>query len=144
MEKISMRTEGLFMRLRDLCQAAGIEVFFRNVNQSAVSAAKMVQDFGGKCACFNPAGFALAGEHPFLYSYRIGRFIKSIGQLDIVDALWDGTAQPLARGNGEVKELISILRCHNFSGFFSLGGGIAMPVTLKEMTEDFSWLLDNM
>ena len=125
-------------------QAAGIEVFFRNVNQSAVSAAKMVQDFGGKCACFNPAGFALAGEHPFLYSYRIGRFIKSIGQLDIVDALWDGTAQPLARGNGEVKELISILRCHNFSGFFSLGGGIAMPVTLKEMAEDFSWLLDNM
>ena len=125
-------------------KVSGMEVAFRNVNQTAVAMAKAVSDCEGRSVCFNPAGFALAGEHPFLGSYRIGRFIKTIDQLDIVDALWDGTPQPLARGNGEIKELISILRCHNFAGFFSLGGGIMPVVSLKEMVEDFVWLLDNM
>ena len=124
--------------------ASGIEVIFRNVNHTARAMAEAISGFEGRHACFNPAGFALAGEHPFLASYRIGRFIKTLAQLDINDALWDGTPQPLARGNGEIKEMISILRCHNFSGFFSLGGGIAAPVTLKEMADDFVWLLDNM
>ncbi|MBQ4329269.1 MAG: AAC(3) family N-acetyltransferase [Lentisphaeria bacterium] len=128
----------------NVISAAGIEVVFRNFNQTALAMVKAMEGFEGRHACFNPAGFALAGEHPFLGSYRIGRFIKTIAQLDINDALWDGTPQPLARGNGEIKELISILRCHNFAGFFSLGGGIAAPVTLKEMAEDFVWLLDNM
>lgn len=124
--------------------ASGIEVIFRNVNHTAKAMAEAISGFEGRHACFNPAGFALAGEHPFLASYRIGRFIKTLAQLDINDALWDGTPQQLARGNGEIKEMISILRCHNFSGFFSLGGGIAAPVTLKEMADDFVWLLDNM
>ena len=125
-------------------EAAGIEFSFRNVNQTAVAMAKTVSAFEGRTVCFNPAGFALAGEHPFLASYRIGRFIKTIAQLDVVDALWDGSPRPLARGNGEIKELISILRCHNFSGFLSLGGGIMPAVSLKETADDFVWLLDNM
>ena len=74
----------------------------------------------------------------------MGRFIKIMGQLDVVDAVWDGTVKTLARGNGEIKELMSILRCHNFAGFFCLGGGSGYPGTLKEAADDLIWLLDNM
>ena len=95
-------------------------------------------------ACFNPAAFAKAGEMPFLYSYKAGRFIKTMGQLDIVDSTWDGDEQELACGNAEVKEMMSILRCHNFSGFFCIGGGAAYPGTLEDAVDDFVYLLDNM
>ena len=126
---------------------AGIEVSFRNINHTALAASAAVNEFkkNNPCtACFNPAAFVKAGEKPFLGSYRKGRFIKIIGQLDLVDSLWDGTPKALARGNGEVKELMSILRCHNFSGFFSLGGGNVYPDSLKDAADNMLWLLENM
>lgn len=126
---------------------AGIEVLFRNVNHTALAASSFVNGFASTAACracFNPAAFAKAGENPFLYSYRVGRFIKIAGQLDLVDGIWDGSAKTLARGNGEVKELISIFRCRNFDGFMCLGGGADYPGSLKEAADDLIWLLDNM
>ncbi|MCQ2403677.1 MAG: AAC(3) family N-acetyltransferase [Lentisphaeria bacterium] len=86
---------------------------------------------------FNPAEFALAGEHPFLGSWRIGRFIHTISQLDMADALWDGTPAKFAQGNGEVLEMLSILRCGNFNGFVVLGGGHKYPGTLAEAVAQF-------
>jgi hypothetical protein len=81
---------------------------------------------------------------PFLQSYRIGRFIKTIEQLDIADMTWNEEPTRLARGNAEIKELISILRCHNFSGWFSLGGGARFPGTLKDAADDLFKLIDTM
>ena len=125
----------------------GLAVSFRNINHTALALASAVNEFKkeNECsACFNPAAFVKAGEHPFLYSYRAGRFIKSIGQLDVVDALWDGSSTLLAYGNGEIKELISILRCHNYSGYLCLGGGTGYPGSLKEAADELIFLLDNM
>lgn len=125
----------------------GIAVMFRNYRKSAANFAAEFAAFSGKCtvsACFNPAEFARAGENPFLYSYRVGRFIKCTGQLDLVDAVWDGTPKNLAGGNGEVKELMSIMRCRNFDGFFSLGGGAVYPGSMKNAVDELTWLLDNM
>ncbi len=125
----------------------GLSVAFRNINHTALATAAAVNEVKEKyeCSvCFNPAAFAKAGENPFLRSYRVGRFIKSIGQLDVVDGLWDGTPETLACGNGEIKELISILRCHNFAGYLCLGGGSDYPGTLKEAADELAWLLDNM
>ena len=93
---------------------------------------------------FNPANFVLAGEMPFLQSWKLGRFIKTARQLDLVDMLWDGTPAALAGGNAEVKELISIVRCHNFDGFMTLGGGGSYPGTLTEAVANFTELLDTM
>ena len=75
----------------------------------------------------NPANFVLAGEMPFLQSWKLGRFIKTIRQLDIVDRSWDISSRKLAEGNAEIKELISITRCGNFDGFMTLGGGAEYP-----------------
>ena len=125
----------------------GLKVLFRNTNETAKrfsSALAVFRDKYEAKACFNPAGFVKANEHPFLASYRIGRFIKSIGQLDINDAKWDGTATSLTKGNGEIKELVSILRCHNFAGTFTLGSGITSSGTLAEMVKEFELMLENM
>ncbi|MBO4305439.1 MAG: AAC(3) family N-acetyltransferase [Lentisphaeria bacterium] len=125
----------------------GFDILFRNTNETSRRFSDSLAAFRGKSeakACFSPAGFVRAGEHPFLGSYRVGRFIKTLGQLDICDALWDGTATALARGNGEIKEMISILRCHNFAGFFTLGGGAVYPGTLAEAAKNFDSLLENM
>jgi len=93
---------------------------------------------------FNPAAFVKAGEFPFLTSYRQGRFIKTIEQLDLVDATWCGESAGFARGNAEVKELLSILRCHNFSGWVCLGGGAAYPGSLADAARDLAVLIENM
>ena len=122
----------------------GLEVLFRNINHTGINAANAIRELGGKSACFNPPAFVLAGERPFLASYRAGRYIRLMGQLDIADGIWDGTPKTFVRGNGEVKELISILRCHNFDGFMCLGGGSVYPGSLQEAADEFIWMLDNM
>jgi len=108
---------------------------YRELQQEIASASGMV---------FNPVNFVGAAEKPFLKSYRRGRFIRTLAQLDVTDATWDGQPKTLARGNGEIKELISILRCRNFSGVMTLGGGAVYPGSLREATADFVRLLDNM
>ena len=128
---------------------AGLDVAYFNTNQGARRAAAKLNRHRTTAAntygmVFNPANFVLAGEKPFLQSYPWGRFVKTIVQLDVTDAVWTGEATAFARGNAEVKELISILRCHNFSGFMTLGGGNAYPGTLEDAVNNFTELLDNM
>ena len=127
---------------------AGLTVSLYNIAQSAKSAANEFADLlkkePGTLFTFNPANFAKVGEMPFLYSYRVGRFIKTIGQLDIADCTWDGTETDFAGGNAEIKELVSILRCGNFPGYCCLGGGAVYPDDLNEAAENFRVLLKNM
>ncbi len=68
---------------------------------------------------FNPAHFARMNERPFLGIKP--RIRKLAAQLYLCDALFDNDlCQPVGFGNGEVKELVSILRCRSFSGYFTL------------------------
>ncbi len=128
---------------------AGLNVAYFNTNQGAVRAAAKLNRHRTAASLaygmvFNPANFVLAGEMPFLQSWKLGRFIKTIVQLDLADMTWDGTSTVFAGGNGEVKELISILRCGNFSGYITLGGGAVYPGSLKDAVSNFTDLLDNM
>ena len=128
-------------------EKAGIDVAFSNVHESSATAAAQFAALAGKGVrgfAFNPAGFVRAGEMPFLQSWRIGRFVKTIAQMDMVDATWDGQATLFAAGNGEVKEVLSILRCHNFSGWVTLGGGAAFPGDLDAAKRNFVELLETM
>ena len=128
---------------------AGLSVKYFNTNQGAVRAAAKLNRHRTVANntygfVFNPANFVRAGEMPFLQSWRLGRFIKTAQQLDIVDMTWDERYTAFAGGNAEIKELISIVRCHNFSGFMTLGGGGSYPGTLTEAVANFTELLDTM
>ncbi len=126
---------------------AGIRVDFVNQNQTALQAADAFLKLRAKAPCgfvLSPTNFVQAGEMPFLCSWKQGHFIRTIAQLDVADARWDGIATALACGNAEIKELISIIRCGNFSGFFVLGGGAPYPGTLAAAHGDLLDLLDHM
>jgi len=92
---------------------------------------------------FRATGFARAGEKPFLTSYR-NRLKRYTDQLDVEDCTFEGEATPLGRGNAEIKELISILRCSGFGGLMVLGSGNAAVGDLGEAVGRFTRLLDTM
>ena len=129
-------------QLRDIA----CEVVNRRLTATQAAAAYTKCDFSTPAFCFNPAEFAAAGENPFLTSYRVGRFIRKTAQLDVTDGLWDGSPALPGRGNGEVKELVSIFRCRNFSGFLVLGGGMngGSGFTLPDYVRWFIRMLDKM
>jgi aminoglycoside 3-N-acetyltransferase len=91
--------------------------------------------FGTRAACeevlaaapalrlaFNPAGFAQAGEKPFLQTFYRGKLKRLIAQLYVTDGCRppDEPFTLPGQGHGEVKELISILRCRGFDGVLCL------------------------
>lgn len=129
---------------------AGISVLLYNCHQSSAQACSLFAEQAARAAAAKaevafamaPAAFAQAGEMPFLTSWRVGRCARVIGQLDVADCLWDGTPEPLANGNAEVRELVSILRCRNFGGYMVLGGGFSCPGTLKDAAQAFKKLLE--
>ena len=123
----------------------GIVVDFVNTHvtpSQAVQALLKVAPLKRRAFVFSPSGFVLAGKNPFLNAWRVGQFIKTIAQLDVNDRTWDGEIRSFAKGNGEIKELVSILRCHNFSGWLTLGGGSPYPGNLEAAVKDFTHLLD--
>jgi len=92
---------------------------------------------------FNAPGFARAGETPFLYSYK-QKLRRFVDQLDVEDACFDGAAQPLAYGNAEIKETISILRCSSFGGWMVLTTPNRPTGDLRSVVARFEALLDAM
>jgi sugar phosphate isomerase/epimerase len=92
---------------------------------SAVKCRAILQGVGSLALqlAFNPAHFAQVGEKPFLSTWNRGKLKKYTAQLLIADGCgrkgWPAYTPP-ARGQGEVKELMSILRCRSFVGLFTL------------------------
>ena len=119
---------------------AGINISFVNIGMSGLYAAGIMNKLKAGFV-FSPAEFAKAGEMPFLQSFRQGKFGKYISQLDIEDALFDGTPISWASGNAEIKELVSILRCASFSGFMTISGKNVNLGKIKDLAEDFLALL---
>jgi aminoglycoside 3-N-acetyltransferase len=115
-------------------EKAGIKLSFFNLGLSGVYAAGIMKTLKAGFV-FSPANFAKAGEKPFLESFQQGKFRKYISQLDIEDALFDGAPAPLAHGNAEIKELISILRCASFSGFMNISGMNEKNSCLKDLAK---------
>ncbi|MBT6145873.1 MAG: AAC(3) family N-acetyltransferase [Gemmatimonadetes bacterium] len=93
--------------------------------------------------CLRPAAFARLGEKPFLESYgaRLKRFVD---QLDVEDGTFDGQPALLARGNAEIKELVSILRCSNFASSLTLSASNRQLTDLPQTMSSFLDLLDSL
>ncbi|MEN6544744.1 MAG: AAC(3) family N-acetyltransferase [Armatimonadia bacterium] len=94
---------------------------------------------------FEPAHFAQVGEHPFLGAWNHGKLKSHTAQLAVSDGCgrpgWPAQTLP-GRGQGEVKELISILRCRSFDGLLTLRAGT--DFTFTEAARAFWHLLDTM
>ena len=101
--------------------AAGLDVYVENLGMVGSEIVSMVKNTSVKAA-FNPLNFAQAGENPFLTTYTKTHIIKYIEALFINDGLATGQRTALEEGLGEIKELISILRCRSFDGLFILQG----------------------
>lgn len=124
-----------------------IEVSFFNVAMSSEIASQLLLEMQVDGLeprfTFNAAGFARAGENPFLFSYK-RKLRRFVDQLDVADATFEGAATPLAGGNAEIKEMISILRCAGFDGWFTLVSGGPEGETLRQTSARFMRLLDQM
>ena len=101
----------------------------------------------GVALAFNPAHFAHMGENPFLYTFYKGKLKHRIAQLYITDGCrrGDETYTLPGRGQAEVRELISLLRCRSFSGIFCLHTGAATgKAAFIQHAQAFWRLMDNL
>lgn len=71
---------------------------------------------------FNPAEYVKNKAHPFFHRFYNSRLKNDIAILRINDCLFKSKKYVLpGDGNGEVKEMASILLSRSFSGWFSIG-----------------------
>lgn len=92
---------------------------------------------------FSGAHFARLGEKPFLdtHIYKKRKLKKYIDQLDVEDGTFDGTPAPLGKGNAEVHEMVSILRCSSFNGYMTLPSSNRFVGNLTDAVRSFENLL---
>lgn len=140
--------------LEALAQAAailGVSLLIENhpaaVWRDAASCAAVLQQVNHPALrlAFNPRHFAHAGEHPFLRTWSRGKLKRYTAQLLVNDGChrpgWPAETLP-GRGQAEVKEIISILRCRSFDGLLTLVPGNGFSFT--EAAAAFWRLLDTM
>jgi len=92
---------------------------------------------------FNPAAFVLLGEKPFLGIYSKCRLKRYVEMLCLTDATFGGAYTLPGRGNGEIRELLSILRCRSFPGRVIVATGPGGP-KFRDLMDAFWRLLDAM
>lgn len=70
---------------------------------------------------FDPAGFVALAKHPFFHVFYGSKLKNRVRFLLLQDTLYTGGApMPLGGGNGEIKELISILLSRSYDGWFCI------------------------
>lgn len=146
-KRVIMPLSGWSGATAGLADGKGIEVSFFNDGITSEAASDILVGMKKEGLnvrfVFNAAAFARAGEKPFLKSYK-QKLRRFVDQLDIADACFDGSPTPLARGNAEIKEMISILRCAGFDGWFVLGSSAPQVEPLRETGIRFARLLSQM
>ena len=118
-----------------------MQLLLENVAISSAAANDLLDKLENEVAlAFNPANFAAAGELAFLQSYRkLRQYIRYVA---ITDATANGHSCVPGNGNGEVKEIMSILRCASFDGYFSLACNPGANLDCETITDAFYKLLD--
>ncbi|MFA5863061.1 MAG: AAC(3) family N-acetyltransferase [Phycisphaerae bacterium] len=131
-------------RLFELASASGMDLFFENTIQTSRMCLEQLKKVNkANVLAFNPSGFAIMGEKPFLDTYSQSAVRHRIGILYFVDATFGGNYTLPGEGNGEVKEMLSILRCRSFAGRVVLGTGPGGP-EFRELVRGFWSLLETM
>ena len=115
---MTAKTEADVNRAQELASAAGVCLLVRNAVDSLTDRSEAVARLKGTDVglAFDPSEFAAAKQMPFLSVYYHGIPKGLVRQLYVRDGTFDGQPTAPGCGNGEVKELISILRCRSFDG----------------------------
>ena len=128
-----------------LAQNKGLEISFYTEGMTSPLASNLIIEMKEAGLdprfTFNAANMAKLREKPFLKSYKL-KLRRFVDQLDIEDATWGGDTTVLAGGNAEIKEMMSILRCASFTGWFVLTASNALVGNLKDAAGRFVYLLD--
>ncbi|MCX6377134.1 MAG: AAC(3) family N-acetyltransferase [Armatimonadetes bacterium] len=115
---MTARSEAELKQTAGKASAAGISLLVRNSRGSLVDVSAKTASLKGTGVGlgFDPSEFAAMREMPFLsvYYHRIPKSL--VRHLYIKDGTFDGRLTEPGFGNGEIKELISILRCRSFDG----------------------------
>lgn len=93
---------------------------------------------------FSPRWFAAAGEKPFLQVFYRGKTRKLVDHFYIEDGDWEGNWTLPGEGNGEVKEIISMLRCRSYDGVMTIRSPLGGVENFRNTAAAFWHLLDNM
>ncbi|MHB9025330.1 MAG: AAC(3) family N-acetyltransferase [Armatimonadota bacterium] len=99
---------------------------------------------GAPGLAFNPAQFAATGEKPFLGVFYRGTLRKRLAHFYIDDGAFDGHDAWPGQGNGEVKEIISMLRCRGYDGVMTLRSPAPGVPAFRQAAAAFWKLLDEM
>ena len=130
----------------DAFESYGITPLIENNASSAFRDSAQLQSFLKRpenrvCkVIFNPLEYVKTQRHPFFHVYYAGRLKNHIMILRINDGLYlDGSTVPSGQGNGEVKELISIMKARSFNGYFSISPYMPSS-TVKSLADTVVWL----
>lgn len=95
---------------------------------------------------FDPAGFVALAKHPFFHVFYGSKLKNRVRFLLLQDTLYSGGApMPLGGGNSEIKELISILLCRSYDGWFCVTPYLDGTVDGMQRTlQQYRRLLKNM
>lgn len=115
-----------FAALCKTAEAYGLFLLIENRADGFLSDDKAVAAFYGRIKTgntgliFNPLEYARIKSHPFFHEFYNSRLKNKIKFLRVNDGLFiDGRPTLPALGNGEIKELASILLSRGFKGYFS-------------------------
>lgn len=135
-----------FERAMELAQTTAARVLITNAGAGAGFYRNLYNKYeGAPDLAFSPAGFASAGEKPFLEVFYRGTLRKHASHF-YIDDFRGSDASPVVpgEGNAEVKEIISMLRCRSYGGVMTLrspGGGVS---GFRAAAEAFWGLMDSM
>ncbi len=127
----------------------GIQPLFENKahsmaedDESMTSFFKKVKEFQTG-VIYNPLEFVKMGRHPFFHMFYTSKLKNYISFMRLNDGLYSSLEpKHLCEGNGEIKELISILLCRSYPGYFSLTPYLNKSIgALKETHEELKAIL---
>lgn len=125
--------------------AAGVPVLIENCGAPSSLYERMYAKYPDAPGfAFNPGAFAAEGENPFLKVFYHGLLRKKMQLLYMEDRTRDGRPTLPGRGNGEVKEILSMLRCRSFDGTVTLVATETGPEAFGAAAAAFWKLLDEM
>lgn len=124
--------------------ASGVRTIACNAGMPSEFYTQICQDSQCLGLAFNPAQFAAAGEKPFLQVFYKGSLRRITVQFYVDDATSAGLPTLPGCGNGEIKEIISMLRCRSYTGNIVLRNHLPGVSGFRRSAAAFWNLLDNM